>query len=191
MAEPLMNNQLSRSGAFDRFTTTAATARIEALPPAARFIFRGRPAAIRAAGTAFGVALPQDACRAAKAKTRSALWLGPDEWLLLGPEDAAQAIAEDLAKPLAALPHSLVEVSHRQVALAVSGSGAATLLNAGCPLDLDIRGFPVGMCTRTVLGKAEIVLWRTDELRFHVEVWRSFGAYAWRFLEEARIELGA
>jgi sarcosine oxidase subunit gamma len=44
------------------------------------------------------------------------------------------------------------------------------------------------MCTRTVLAKAEIVLWRTAPHVFKVEVWRSFAAYVWQFLNEARGE---
>jgi len=60
-----------------------------------------------------------------------------------------------------------------------------TLLAAGCPLDLDASAFPVGMCTRTMLAKAEIVLWRTDPQVFRVEVWRSFVAYVSQFLGEA------
>jgi sarcosine oxidase subunit gamma len=44
------------------------------------------------------------------------------------------------------------------------------------------------MCTRTVLGKAEIVLWRTAPDIFRIEVWRSFAAYVWLFLDEARGE---
>jgi len=47
----------------------------------------------------------------------------------------------------------------------------------------------VGMCTRTVLGKADIVLWRTGPDSFHVEVWRSFADYVARFLTEAAREL--
>jgi sarcosine oxidase subunit gamma len=117
----------------------------------------------------------------------AALWLGPDEQLLLAPE------ASDLAGPLEAalstLPHSLVDVSHRQTALEVSGPHATALLNVGCPLDLDPAAFPVGMCTRTVLAKAEIVLWRTGEDVFHVEVWRSFAAYVSAFLAEAAREI--
>jgi sarcosine oxidase subunit gamma len=76
-------------------------------------------------------------------------------------------------------------VSHRQSALAVSGPQATTLLAAGCPLDLDASVFPVGMCTRTMLAKAEVVLWRTDPQVFRVEVWRSFVAYVSQFLGEA------
>jgi len=59
------------------------------------------------------------------------------------------------------------------------------VLNTGCPLDLSLDEFPVGMCTRTIFGKSEIVLWRTSAAGFRVEVWRSFAAYVWRMLEEA------
>jgi sarcosine oxidase, subunit gamma len=89
---------------------------------------------------------------------------------------------------LSDLPHSLVDVSHRQTAFEVSGPQATLLLNAGCPLDLDLSAFPVGMCTRTVLAKAEIVLWRTSQDVFHVEVWRSFADYVSRFLAEVARE---
>jgi sarcosine oxidase subunit gamma len=44
------------------------------------------------------------------------------------------------------------------------------------------------MCTRTVLGKSEVVLWRTGAHAFHIEAWRSFLPYVWRFLEEAARE---
>jgi heterotetrameric sarcosine oxidase gamma subunit len=81
-----------------------------------------------------------------------------------------------------------VDVSHRDTALAVSGPRAGWVINAFCALDLHQVAFPVGMCTRTVLGKAEIVLWRTDVDMFHIEVARSFAPYVWACLEEARRE---
>ncbi len=153
------------------------------LPPASRRIFRGRAEAVAAADLALGFALPRQACRANASGDRAALWLGPDEWLLLGPED-------DEFPELATLepPHALVDVSHRQVAFGLSGPHAADALNAGCPLDLERAAFPVGMCTRTVLAKAEIVLWRTATDAFHIEVARSFAAYVWEFLAEASLE---
>jgi sarcosine oxidase, subunit gamma len=59
------------------------------------------------------------------------------------------------------------------------------LLAAGIALDLDERSFPVNMCTRTMLAKAEVVLWRTQPDAFHLEVWRSFAAYVSQYLAEA------
>jgi sarcosine oxidase subunit gamma len=41
------------------------------------------------------------------------------------------------------------------------------------------------MCTRTVLAKAEVVLWRTATETFRIEVARSFVAYVSEFLAEA------
>jgi sarcosine oxidase subunit gamma len=161
-----------------------ATALVHLLAPARRFVLRGDSAARAAAEHAFGVSIPAQACRAGSDGARAALWLGPDEWLLIAdPDDSAAAAS--LERALDGLAHSLVDVSHRQIALAVSGAQAVTLLSAGCPLDLDISAFPVGMCTRTMLSKAEVVLWRTAADQFRIEVWRSFAAYVTGYLASA------
>jgi len=150
---------------------------LQPLAPRCRYTLRGGPDALAAAGRAFGLVLSQQACRAACTGTRAALWLGPDEQLLLGLESDTESIREALETALAGIPHSLVDVSHRQVALEVSGAHAADILNGASPLDLSLEAFPVGMCTRTLLDKADIVLWRTREDAFHIEVWRSFTDY--------------
>ncbi|MEJ0011028.1 MAG: sarcosine oxidase subunit gamma family protein [Bauldia sp.] len=144
------------------------------LPEGTRYIVRGDPAAFGG----YGVTLPREACRAATNGTVSALWLGPDEWLVLAPDGQAMTI------PMA----SVVEVSDRQVAIGVSGPRAADAINAFNALDLHIESFPVGMCTRTLFGKAEIVLWRTAPEAFHIEVWRSFAPYVLGCLAEAARE---
>jgi sarcosine oxidase subunit gamma len=70
------------------------------------------------------------------------------------------------------------------VGLEIAGADAERHLNGGCPLDLDLQSFPVGMCTRTLLDKSDIVLWRTHEDVFHIEVWRSFTDYVAALLSE-------
>lgn len=163
----------------------SASSLVKALGPAARYILRGGPDTRAAAEEAFGVGIPSHACRANALNERAALWLGPDEWLLIAPEAAGRAVAAALSAALYRRPYSLVDVSHRQTAFTVSGPQAALLLGAGCPLDLDESAFPVGMCTRTMLAKAEVVLWRTAAQAFRVEVWRSFAAYLSLYLAEA------
>ena len=170
---------------------------INALPPAVRFILHADVGARSAAATVWGVAFAEQPCRALVQGPRATLWLGPDEYLLLGGIDGRQVATDEsqAAEAAGALelalkdrPHALVDISHRQFALEVSGPHAATILNGGCPLDLDLSGFPVGMCTRTVFAKADIVLWRTREDAFHVEVWRSFAGYVTGLLREIAME---
>jgi sarcosine oxidase subunit gamma len=175
--------------------TVPQTEWIRALPPAMRFILQGNVGARSAAASIWGVAFAEQSCQAMRQGARATLWLGPDEYLLLGgidgsevAGDESQAAADALELALKDMPHALVDISHRQFALEVSGPHAATILSGGCPLDLDLGEFPVGMCTRTVFAKADIVLWRTREDAFHVEVWRSFAGYVTGLLHEIAIE---
>lgn len=164
-------------------------ARLGTLGPAARLVFRGREAAIGPAGEAFGVALPRAACRFHAAEGRFALWLGPDEWLLIAPGAEPTPIAAAVEAATAGLPHALVDVSARSVGIEIAGPRAAFVLNQGNPLDLSLDAFPVGMCTRTLFHKAEIVLVRHAPDLFHIDVWRSFAPYVWDMLEDGRREL--
>jgi sarcosine oxidase subunit gamma len=169
---------------------------ISPLPPAMRFILHGDVGARSAAAPVWGAAFAEQSCRAILHGARATLWLGPDEYLLLGGLDGRVATLESQAAEaagalelaLADIPHALVDISHRQFALEVSGPHAATILSGGCPLDLDLSEFPVGMCTRTVFAKADIVLWRTQLDEFHVEVWRSFAGYVTGLLREIAVE---
>jgi sarcosine oxidase subunit gamma len=162
-----------------------ATAWMRAMPPAMRFVLHGDARVRTAAAPVWGAAFAEQSCRAVLENGRATLWLGPDEYLLLGADAASEVAAADaLERSLSAMPHALVNISHRQFALEVSGSHAATILSGACPLDLDPGEFPVGMCTRTVLAKADIVLWRTRDDAFHLEAWRSFSGYVTGLLSE-------
>jgi sarcosine oxidase subunit gamma len=155
------------------------------LAPATRFILQCGKTARDIAGSAFGLPLPEDACRATAAAGRAALWLGPDERLLLAPAGEQASLGAELESALDGTAHSLVDVSDRQVAIALRGARARDLLASGCPLDLNAEAFPVGMCTRTVLAKAEVVLWRRSAEEYHLETGRSFLGYVLGWLREA------
>jgi len=154
-------------------------------PAAARFILRGAESVRVACGMVFGAEPPSRLGPAGESQERAALWLGPDEWLLLADSADAADIGGVLESVLEGTAHSLVDVSHRQIGLIASGPAAARVLNAGCPLDLDPHAFPVGFATRTLFDKIEIVLWRRAETSFHIEVWRSFASYLAGSLAEA------
>lgn len=156
-------------------------------PEAFRVSLRAPAASLSALSKALGVTLPQKPKTSVASGTRSALWLGPDEWLVI---DTGNAHPMDALTGVKAL-HSAADVSHRNTAILVQGRGAQATLNAGCPQDLSLGAFPVGAASRTVLGKTEIVLLRTGPQDFRVECWRSFSDYAFTFLAEASRDAAA
>lgn len=159
--------------------------------PQARFSLRGELALLASLLAPAGVTVSQAVCRAAQGQGCIALWLGPDEQLLLAEEASGPRLAQVLSERLASVPHSVVDISQRQVAFEIVGPAARTLLATGCPLDLADEAFPVGMCTRTLFAKSEVVLWRPDPGTFHVEVWRSFAPYVTGLLAQAAREPGS
>jgi sarcosine oxidase subunit gamma len=158
---------------------------IRLVGPLARFSLRLDPALAATLGivAGFRLKMPINKC-AAEGKHLSAR-LGPDEWLLLGPETQNETIAGVLEASLGGSFHSLVDIGHRSTAFSVNSAHARDILSGGCPLDLADQAFPAGSATRTILGKAEIVLIRrTAELAYQVECWRSFAPYVHAFLTE-------
>jgi sarcosine oxidase subunit gamma len=160
---------------------SATGVKLAVLPPAERISLRAPDASVAALSKALGVTLPRKPKTSAAKAGRTALWLGPDEWLVI--DEAAKDPLIACAK-VAAL-HSAVGISHRNVAISVTGPAAAATINAGCPQDLSLEAFPVGAASRTILGKVEIVLLRTAAGAFRVECWRSFSDYVFTFLSEA------
>lgn len=151
------------------------------LPPAERISLRAPDASVAALSKALGVTLPQKPKTSAAKAGRTALWLGPDEWLVI--DEVGKDPLADCAE--VTVLHSAVGISHRNVAISVTGPAAAATINSGCPQDLSLDAFPVGAASRTILGKVEIVLLRTASDAFRVECWRSFSDYVFTFLSEA------
>lgn len=163
-----------------------AEATLTRLPPATQLSVRAGAAAAGPLGQALGVLLGSVPGRAVRSHDRAALWLGPDEWLVLAPQDSG--LAKRASASLGGLAASVVDISHANTAIVVSGTRASWCINAFNALDLDLPAFPVDGCTRTVFGKAEIVLWRTAAAVFLIMVARSFAPYVHACLEEARRE---
>ncbi|MCO6184988.1 sarcosine oxidase subunit gamma [Rhizobium sp. L1K21] len=167
--------------------TGSAAASVTPAPEASRISLRAGEEALAALSSALDLGLPTQPKTSESKNGRMALWLGPDEWLIID-QNGADLMA--LCATVSA-PHSATDVSHRNTAIIISGPGAADAINGGCPLDLSLKSFPVGACTRTLLAKIEIVLYRSSEDTFRVECWRSFAPYALGMLAEGAMDASA
>ena len=133
-----------------------------------------------------GFALPVIANTVASGRDRRALWLGPDEWLVVGPEGQQDTMDRTLYDGLAGAFASMVDVSANRTVLEISGMRARDLLSHGVPIDLDARSLPPGRCAQTLLGKAQVIIERHgDQPGFHIHVRSSFSMYAADWLLDA------
>ncbi|MGW0370307.1 sarcosine oxidase subunit gamma [Streptomyces coeruleorubidus] len=147
-------------------------------------------AAADAVGLALGLQLPLEPDTVVRAGQSTALWLGPDEWLLVGPPGREADWESRIREAAADEPVSVTDVSAQRTTLLVTGSHARDLLAHGCPLDLHPRAFEAGRCAQTTLGRTQVVLVSRDEPRagFLVLVRSSFAGYLADWLLDAATE---
>lgn len=118
---------------------------------------------------------------------RSALWLGPDEFLLIAPDEAdggpePARFAAELGDALGSLPGQVVDLSANRTTLELRGERAQDVLDKSCRLDLDLVAFPAGTAVVTLLGSVGVILWRTAEDTWRVMPRSSFAVHVARWL---------
>ncbi|MET7686593.1 sarcosine oxidase subunit gamma family protein [Streptomyces sp. NPDC005483] len=140
-------------------------------------------------GRALGAPLPRRCGDTAAHGARTAVWLGPDEWLVLSAD--AGAVAAELREALQGDPGSVVDVSANRTTLELSGPSAREVLERGCPLDLHPRAFGPGRAVSTTVGPVAVLLWQVDDAPTYRLLPRSsFADYLARWLIDAMSEFG-
>jgi sarcosine oxidase subunit gamma len=146
--------------------------------------------AAEAVGLALDLQLPLQPNTVVRAGELTALWLGPDEWLLVGQPGSARGLESRIREAAGGEHVSVTDVSAQRTTLLVSGPRAHDLLAHGCSLDLHPRAFGAGRCAQTTLGRTQVVLVARDEPRagFWVLVRSTFAGYLADWLLDAATE---
>lgn len=165
----------------------AAAIRIEDVAPTLRLSLRVKPAHRETLGRALGLDLPTRVGTRAAANGTEALCLGPDEWLIVAPEGTDPATPARGA--YAQAPHSLVDISDREITLRLSGPAVLDVLASCCPRN--IAAMPVGSAARTVFDSATVILWRDGPTDFRMDIWRSFVPHVRALLAQVQDEMMA
>jgi sarcosine oxidase subunit gamma len=146
----------------------------------------GEAAFAKAAKAALKFFLPREPNTVDGKRERYALWLGPDEWLVVDAPGAEAKLAADLRKAVEGLHAAVTDVTDGRTVIRLHGAHAADVLAKGCGLDLHPRAFKPARCAQTRLAKANVILHKIDEApTFDVYVERSFADYLWRWIEDA------
>lgn len=146
------------------------------------------PAAGRVAA-ALGLPLPE-ANRVSESGGRRALWLGPDEWLVVAADGEERSLAGILEDAIGA-EGAVVELSANRTGLELCGPEARDVLATCCALDLHPRAFGPGRCAQTLVQKAGVVIEQRDDETFLLLVRPSFAAYVAEWLLDGMAGLAA
>ena|SRR3712207_5513898 len=138
-------------------------------------------------GERLGAALPARCGQVTSSGRHSALWLGPDEWLVVSETDGG-VLAAELCDALAGDPGSVVDVSANRTTLELSGPAARETLEKGCPVDLHPRSFGPGRAVTTTSGPVPVLLWQTGATTYRILPRSSFADYVARWLLDATTE---
>jgi sarcosine oxidase subunit gamma len=149
------------------------------------------PAFLKAVAGVLGFNLPGEPNTVAEGNGQVVYWLGPNEWLLVIPQEQESELIFALRAALSEVFAAITDISSGQTVIAIDGEHARDLLAKGCTLDLHPRVFRPGTCAQTLLAKAPVLIrHRPDAPLFELIVRRSFADYLWRWLEEAAKEFG-
>ena len=142
-----------------------------------------------ACASVLGAELPTEANTKVEAEKGEVLWYGPDEWLIVTPDHAVEALIAELQSALTDVHSSVVDISGGNTMIEVAGPQARALLAKGTPFDLHASVFQLGQCAQTVLAKTAATIYPvTDGNAFRVIFRRSFADYLGVWLLDAARE---
>lgn len=118
-------------------------------------------------------------------------WMGPDEYWLIGAENAREASFFTLKEAFTGMHAALTDLSESRTILRLSGKNAPMVLARGMSIDLHPSLFSTGQCAQTSLGRANILLHQTGNIpEYEIYVLNSFADYLWRWIEKVAEPFG-
>lgn len=133
-----------------------------------------------------GLTPPTEANNFSAAGELACLWLGPDEWLILGPGGGEGELTARLRAAFGAIHAAVTDVSESRTTITLSGPRARDLLAKGTSIDLHPRVFGTGACVQSGFAGANVILRQTDDApSFEILLLNSFAEHVWAWLEGA------
>ena len=147
----------------DATTATGGAVLLESIPFGTQVDLRADPADQPLLGrlaAALGIGLPDrpNTVGSAPGGVRRALWLGPDEWLIVDADGTAEPILATLLGAFEGAPGAAVDVSANRTMLRLAGPAAREILETGCSIDLHSRAFAPGRCAQTTIARTSAIL---------------------------------
>ena len=184
--------------AFDAVTPTRHAApdggksglTLKEMPHIGKISLRGSADVLDALCRLAGLTRPEAANSITTNGERHALWMGPDELMLLVEAGAEAQLITSMQSAMKDAHCAIVDVTDALCAISLKGSHVRDILAKGCPLDLHANSFIAGTCAQSFLSHAGVTLACLDTDNFILIGRTSFTAYITSFLADAALEYG-
>jgi sarcosine oxidase, subunit gamma len=181
-------------GWSEKFAQVPPTVQLREEPFVAMVDLRADPdgAAASRASAILGLELPTAPSTYVSNDTLTAIWMGPDEWLIAAGTRSAAELEAQLRAAVAEHGGAAVDVSAQRTTLRLSGPDAREVLAKGCSLDLHPKVFTKGTAAQTMLGLAGVVLIALNDAGtdYGILARSSFARYLADWLIDAAEEFG-
>ena len=169
---------------------------IKEIKPIIKLIIRGKTKDfITAIGKNLNMILPTEANTSTTGETLTALWLSPDEWMLISNETISKEtntyeIEDNLINNISkANLGAVTDVSDQFVMINIKGSKVFDLFATGSPFNFNEFKNKKGSVVQTILSHIDVVIHLTEINNVNLLVRRSFSEHLYSWLNDSASRL--
>ena len=146
-------------------------------------------------GKNLNMILPTEANTSTTSDKLTAIWLSPDEWMivsneLVNKENDKYELNEILFNSISKTNlGAVIDVTDQFVQLELKGKNIYEIFSAGCPFNFNEFKEKIGATTQTVLNHIDVILHHKEENVVNLFVRRSFAEHLWSWIEDSASRL--
>ena len=146
-------------------------------------------------GKSLNMILPTEANTSSSSDKLTAIWLSPDEWMIVSNETTNKEtnkyeINDILFNSISKNSLGAVtDVTDQFVQLEITGDKIYDLFSSGCPFNFNLFREKKGSTTQTLLNHIDVIIQNKDENIVNLFVRRSFAKHLWEWMEDSSSRL--
>ena len=146
-------------------------------------------------GKNLNMILPTEANTSTTSDKLTAIWLSPDEWMIVSNElvnkdtnkyELNEILFNSISKTNLG---AVIDVTDQFVQLELKGKNIYKIFSAGCPFNFNEFKEKKGSTTQTVLNHIDVILHHKEENVVNLFVRRSFAEHLWSWIEDSASRL--
>ncbi len=146
-------------------------------------------------GKNLNIILPTEANTSTTSDKLTAIWLSPDEWMIVSNElvnkdvnkyELYELLFNSISKTNLG---AVIDITDQFVQLELKGKNIYEIFSAGCPFNFNEFKEKKGSVTQTVLNHIDVILHHKEENVVNLFVRRSFSEHLWSWIEDSASRL--